>query len=287
MTTTDTALCLLCDDRGRTTPSDTGRTCPTCRAWLTHTITAIGELAAQAAAWIDPRPGTTTGAIAYGSRPPINVDAVDPELALLELNPGDPTSAVPILDALEMWEREIRELQHLAPYGPVSHYRTLATGNRLNDTGWTLTACLRFLTAQVDWMSRCEDFDLVTFADHARRSAATLRRWSEDDRQIGTRIACPAMLEDGSSCGRSLRVSSDGAPVVCRGCGTSWSIEWLIRVAGEDADGWADMEAVVRLSGLHESTIRRWARSGKVRKRGLLYSVRDISTMAERHLVTA
>jgi predicted site-specific integrase-resolvase len=48
-------------------------------------------------------------------------------------------------------------------------------------------------------------------------------------------------------------------------------------VAGEDADGWADMEAVCRLSGLHERTIRRWAKAGKVRKRGLLYNVRDVS----------
>lgn len=285
---TDTPLCLLCDDRGRTTPTTTGRTCDPCKTWLTRTITDIGHHANEAAAWIEPRPGTGNhGAIAYGSRPPINVDAIDPELALLELNPGDPTSAVPILDALEMWEREIRELQHLTPYGPASHYRTLRMGGRLDDTGWTLTACLRFLAAQVDWMTSCDDFDLLGFADHARRAAATLRRWSDDDRQVGTRIACPTMLEDGSSCERSLRVSSDGEPVVCRGCGTSWSIDWLIRVAGEDADGWADMEAVVRLSGLHESTIRRWARNGKVRKRGLLYSVRDISTMAERHLVTA
>lgn len=286
--TTETPLCILCDDRGRTTTATSGRTCNPCQAWLTHTLTDIGTLAANAAAWIEPRPGSSnSSSIAYGSRPPINVDAIDPELALLELNPGDPSSAVPILEALEMWEREIRDLQQLTPYGPASRHRTAATGNRIDDTGWTLTACLRFLTGQVDWMTRTEAFDLLGFADHARRAAATLRRWSDDDRQVGTRIACPTMLDDGSSCGRSLRVSSDGEPVVCRACGTSWSIEWLIRVAGEDADGWADVEAVCRLSGLHESTIRRWARSGKVRKRGLLYSVRDISAMAERHLVTA
>ena len=150
-------------------------------------------------------------------------------------------------------------------------------GQLAGDTTATLVGVVDFLAGQIDWITTEPSFGLEEFADHIRRCAGALRRWAADsDSQIGTRIACPSVLEHGS-CGAPLRISTGGEPVLCRACGHAWTVEWLIRVAGDDADGWADMEAVCRLSGLHERTIRRWAKAGKVRKRGLLYNVRDIS----------
>ncbi len=273
-------VCILCAARrpAKQTELEHGHCCPSCAAWLSSTLTDIGHFAAEAAAFIARTgSGTTSGPATFGSRPPINVEAIDPELALIELNAGDPSSAVPILEALEMWERAIREDRGFAPYGPSSAVRLRSGDRRATETAITLTGVLSFLGSQIDWIVTEETFGLEEFADHVRRSAAVLRRWSREDVQIGTRIACPTVTDEGDSCSAPIRVSTDGDPVLCRRCGRTWSIEWLIQVAGKDADGWADMEAVVRLSGLHERTIRKWATAGKVRKRGMLYSIRDVS----------
>lgn len=270
-----TPTCILCANRGKIRQLEAGHCCEGCRSWLHTTICDIGFHANEAAEWIEPRAARSNSATAYGSRPPINIDAVDPALALLQLVSGDETSAVTILEALEMWERSIREERSFAPYGIASIARAKGY-QRAEDTTATLISVVDFLAGQLDWITTEPSFGLEDFADHMRRAAATLRRWSEDDTQIGTRIACPSQLEE-RTCGAPIRISTGGDAVTCRSCGRAWTIDWLIRVAGDDADGWADMEAVCRLSGLHERTIRRWAKTGKVRKRGLLYNVRDIS----------
>lgn len=269
--------CLLCQHRkpAKTTTLVAGHCCEGCRTWLHTTILEIGFHAREADDWIVPRPTRSASSSAFGSRPPINLEACDPANATIELNPGDTSSAVTILEALEMWERAIREDRHFVPYGIASSMRA-RPGQRHDDTTATLVGVVDFLAGQVDWIVAEPTFGLEEFSDHVRRCAGALRRWAADnDAQIGTRIACPSVLEHGP-CGAPLRISTGGEPVTCRACGHAWTVEWLIRVAGDEADGWADMEAVCRLSGLHERTIRRWAKAGKVRKRGLLYNVRDI-----------
>lgn len=270
--------CILCANRkpSRKTDLKAGHCCEGCRSWLHTTILEIGFHAREADDWIAPRATTRATSVSFGSRPPINLEAIDPACALIELNPGDDSSAVTILEALEMWERLVREDRRFVPYGIASSMRARADQNH-SDTTATLVGVVDFLAGQLDWIVTEPSFGLEEFADHVRRSAATLRRWAADNDSLGTRIACPAVLEDGSACGNQLRISTGGEATHCRACGHAWTIDWLIRVAGDDADGWADMEAVCRLSGLHERTIRRWAKAGKVRKRGLLYNVRDIS----------
>lgn len=276
--------CVLCAAAGRERKLEAGHCCEGCASWLHTAIVNIGFYATEAAAWI--APGSSSkggGAASFGSKPPINVDAVDPELALMELNLGDKSSKVTILEMLEMWERSIREDRGFTQYGPASSMRAIASGVSMTNSKATLIGCVDFLAGQVDWIIEQPDFSLEEIADHVRRAAAILRRWDGDSEQLGTRIACPAQVED-HTCGTTLRISNDGSPVTCRGCGHSWTIDWLIRVAGNDADGWADLEAVARLSGLHERTIRRWAAAGKVRKRGLLYNVRDISDATSKEI---
>lgn len=273
MTDTWTPACVLCHRE-----LEAGHCCARCRDRLARQLAEIPALAEEAAAWIDrPRQRLGSSATAYASKPPLDVDCLQPALALIELNVGDPSSAVTIVAALEMWERAIREDRRLAPYGPASLARGIAARQAAADDTATLRGICRFLAEQLDWATSEPAFDLEGFADHVRRAAGALRRWDTSHDRAGTRIACPTVLEDGSACGASLRIASDGREVPCRRCGTSWSVEWLIRVAGDDADGWADLEAVCRFSGLHERTIRRWVRAGKVRKRGLLYNVRDVS----------
>jgi len=271
--------CVLCSLRGIQRELEEGHCCERCRSWLHNTVIDIGFLASEAASY---EPPATTGgftSIAYGSKPPLDIERIDPELSLIKLIPGDESSTVTILDMLEMWERAIREDRGYTKYGPASSQRAMAKRVRLADTQATLIGCVDFLAGQVDWIVSEPNFGLEEFADQIRRAASILRRWSSE--QIGTRIACPGMVED-RPCGNQIRISSEGEEVTCRKCGHPWTIEWLIMVAGEDADGWADIEAVSKLSGLHERTIRRWARAGKVRKRGQLYNVRDVSEAANK-----
>lgn len=270
--------CILCTHRRppRDTDLEEGHCCEGCRSWLHTTIREISFLAREAEQWTTPRVSGTRGSASFGSKPPIVLDAIDPELASIELNAGDPSSIVSILECFEMWERAIREDRHYVRYGPASLARSSRHDRRTGDTKATLVGVMDFLAAQTEWIVTDPSFDLEGIADHIRRAAAILRRWSHDEQAAGTRIACPAQVDD-RTCGTPLRISTGGEPVTCRGCGHAWTVEWLIRVAGDDADGWADMEAVCRLSGLTDRTIRRWAKAGKVRKRGLLYNVRDIS----------
>lgn len=275
--TTWQPTCILCAARGKSRNLQDGHCCHTCRGWLHTVVLDIGFHANEADEWISPRSSGSSGSASFGSRPPILLDAIDPELALMDLVVGDPSSSVTILDMVESWERVIREERRFAPYGIASNARARTQRANMTTTKAALIACVDFLAGQIDWIVTEPDFGLEDFSDHMRRAAAIMRRWSQADQQIGTRIACPAVTEDGESCGHALRISTNGDATTCKGCGHAWTIDWLIRVAGDDADGWADLEAVSRLSGLHERTIRRWAKAGKVRKTGLLYNVRDIS----------
>jgi len=263
--------CILCPQRNRATALQTGHVCHNCTKWIGQLLTDINHYAQQAAASIPPKPGTGTGAPSYGSKPPINLDACDPELAMIELNQGDPSSAVTILEMLEMWERSIREDRHLTAYGIASAQRNTTT-----KTLPTLTGITTFLTTQTDWATSSEDFNLEEYASHLRRAVNTLRRWDPETTQIGTRIHCPGII-DNTICAATIRITTEGNPIHCHNCGSDWTLGWLIASIGDQADGWADIEAITHLAGVHARTVRRWANKGKVRKQGLLYNIKDIT----------
>lgn len=112
--------CILCARRGKTTRSES-HVCVTCAAWLQTQVADIARLAADAAAYV--APGSTTGGggrSVPSSRPPLTVDALDPELTPVP-TPGTPPDRWPtVLEVLEAWERMCREMRGLAPYGPAS-----------------------------------------------------------------------------------------------------------------------------------------------------------------------
>jgi len=240
--------------------------------WISRTLDEIVTLASSAAAFLDPGATgrTSPGAPSFGSKPPLNLDAVEPELALIELAPGDPSSAVPILEMLEMWERVIRDERGFLPYGPASFARN-AHGES------TLTGTVRFLRAEVDWMSEDVDFDLESFADHVRRAAGILRRWDADRDRGGPRyrMPCPTITDDGE-CGNVLIVTSS-ADTYCRICRRTWEPAHLLAVAGRDVDIWLDSEAISAHLGIPVRTIQHWGKTGKIARRGMLYRLRDIT----------
>jgi hypothetical protein len=262
--------CVLCAERGREREADAGQVCRGCATRLVSDLREILRLAADAAVWIAPQQRTTgTDRPVFTSKPPVNVEAISPELALIELLPGDASSAVPIVEMLEMWERVIREDHNLLAFGP-------ASAMRAGQGTAPLTGVVEFLSTYVALAVEREDFDVVTFADHVRRSVAILRRWDVDLDRSTTRyrMPCPTMTDDGE-CSNTLHVTS-GEDVYCRSCGRLWDSTRLLAVAGQNVDIWLDSEAISSYLGIPIRTIQHWGKTGKVQRRGLLYRLADI-----------
>ena len=260
--------CVTCAARGRTTRLEVGHVCPVCIQRLTDALRALPQYAEMAALNLIPRAGTGSNAPSYESKSPINCDAIGPELALIELNAGDESSRVCILDCLEMWERAIREDRNLVPFGPASAHRT-AQGQS------TLVGVVGFLLAQIEWITTEPTFGLEEFADHVHRAARIMRRWDMDAEPVGTMVKCPTILEQGE-CGYRLYYSQSDEHVTCRRCGAARDVSTLIVVAMSDGRAvWTDSENAARWLGVSESTLRRMAAKGQVERRRGQYLIRQ------------
>ena len=121
-------LCVLCSRRGRVTEVETGHCCAVCRVRLDDQLADIVRLAADAAAHVEPSTGAgMPGVSVPASRPPLDVDAIEPELILVRLQPDDPTSEEPILWVLESWARLLRDERGFSKYGPWSAQHITST----------------------------------------------------------------------------------------------------------------------------------------------------------------
>lgn len=256
--------CLQCAQRNRRQPATHGRLCQPCATTLDQQLAALVDLAAQAHLAIEPtHVERGSHAPAFESRPPINVDAVDPELAGIELWKGDPTSVVTILEMLEMWEIRIREDRRLAPYGPAS----------LQRPGPPLTSVVTFLRQHLSWMTSSDEFPVADFIDHVTRAFRILSRWNVDKEDPHWGLRCPNEVADGRQCGAWIRWEPGALSAECGQCGREWDVPWLMRLAG---DVWLDSDTISHLTGIPRRTIQHWGQRGKVLKRGLLYRLSDV-----------
>jgi hypothetical protein len=274
------AVCVLC-----TTALDVGHVCARCSERIRRDLDDILHLTAEAHTQTTPRQGTGGGARSVpASKPPLAVDALDPELCLIRLVPDDASSEVPLLVLLEDWERIIREDRGLAPYGMASEAR-LASVGPLHGSTWashtpvTLTGVVRFLQGHHDWAMSEPSFDLAEYARQVRLCRRAVARWDSDAAPPGWRVPCPTVTEDGD-CGQALRVSRGDEIVYCRKCGREWELPRLLAVAGRDADVWVDVEAAATMAGVHERTIRKWVARGVVTRRGQLVRMLDVREYA-------
>jgi hypothetical protein len=194
-----------------------------------------------------------------GSRPPLTVDALDPELTLI-----GPAPSPSVLEVVESWERMIRDMRGMAPYGPASAAR--ARGGLYEGTSATLVASVAFLGRQVAWMVDNE-FPLEDFADEVRSCVRVLRRWDLDAEDLGTMVKCPTLHEDEGECGYRLYYRDMSDHVTCRRCGVSRDANTLVIVAMSDGRPvWLDPEAASKWLGVGESTLRLWAKQGKIQR---------------------
>ena len=263
--------CVLCAARGRTTRLESGHCCIPCASWLQVQVADIARLAADAAAWV--APGSSTGGGSRpvpASRPPLRVDALDPELTLT-----GPAPSPTVLDVLESWTRMVRESREMAPYGPWSLSEASKAQSGGNYTGVTLIACTGFLGRSVAWMIDAPDFPLEDFADEMRSCVRVLRRYDPDAEDLGTMVRCPTLHEDEGECGYRLYYRTWDEHVTCRRCGVSRDASTLVAVAMSDGRPvWLDPEAAAKWLGVTEGTLRQWARQGKVERDHGRYLIR-------------
>lgn len=269
--------CVLCARRGRTRALDEGHVCQPCRNALHVDLGQILDLAAIAGTMPDPFAARSSGTSSRphpGSRPPLEVARIDPELISIRLEPGDPSSVVPLLAVLESWERAVREDRGFAPYGVASALRGALS------TRATLAGVIAFLRSQVDWMCTEPDFAIEQLVDQVRRAVAALRALDPTrERRDGWGIPCPADVDD-DACGRRLTIErhDDGrldlhTDIACRDCGTVWTAQRLLLVAlaDERVTVWGYPEAITAALGIPRTTLQRWAEHGRVRRWGSRY----------------
>ena len=235
-------------------------------------VADIARLAADAAAWV--APGSSTGGGSRpvpASRPPLRVDALDPE------NTPVPGHDATVLELCESWERMIRGMRGMAPYGPASAAR--ARGGLYEGTTATLVASTAFLGRQVAWMVDAE-FPLEDFADEMRDCVRVLRRWDHAAEDLGTMVKCPTLHEDEGECGYRLYYADVHEDVTCRRCGATRSAMTLAAVAAADGrDVWLDPEAAAQWLGISESTLQRMARRGEVPRSHGRYLISHVSAV--------
>ena len=264
------SLCVLCAARDRVRRLDAGHVCPECVAWLTGTLSRIGELVSMATTERVTSTGSSSGKPVFGSKPPLSVDGLDPWLVLVRTTDAPPWPT--LLDVVEAWERLIRCERELSPYGPAS----LARG------GATVWGCLSFLASSVEWITTTTDFPVEDFADEMRACLRAVRKWDEDAAARGNVIPCPTQDDDGGECGYRLRFVETDERVTCRRCKVTRDVAQLVAVGlVGTAEVWVDPQAVALYYGIAESTLRKWAARGKVQRSHGRYLMSDVAAMME------
>lgn len=292
-------ICVLCARRGRATQVESGHCCQTCRVRLEDGLADIVRLAADAAAWVEPRATGSAGRSVPASRPPLNVDALEPEMTLVRLQADDPTSEEPILWVLESWARVFMDERGLGRYGPWSAARGrndmgvipntprdsepstaltatrpdpsfgAASGGRPDHA--TLTGVVRFLRGQLEYATTEPTFGLEQFADEIALCRRALARYDVDRETPGTEIACPTIRDDDAACGMRLRYHDLDDVVRCPRCGATRDAATLLVIARADpaVDVWLAPDEAATWLGVSQRTLRRMARRGDIdRHRG-------------------
>ena len=261
-------VCVLCQRR-----LDAGHVCPACVIRIGDHLDDIVRLASLAS--IEPRSGTGGGRSVPASRPPINVDGLDPALTLVNVG-GTWTT---VLEILEAWERMTRECLNLAPYGPASALRGRSA---INDTRVTLTGVVGFLRASLPWWASDPEQPIDDFASEVQACRRAMSHYDPDREPRSTMVRCPTLLDAGE-CGYRLHYVEPDEQVTCKRCGVTRDAMTLVTVALYDSQGevWVDPEAAERETGVPRLTLKRWASRGLIHTNHGRYDLREIHRAVE------
>lgn len=111
----------------------------------------------------------------------------------------------------------------------------------------------------------------------ARRS----RRYAGESDPPRAKLYCPAITPQGEDCAATIWITTGDPhdPIRCRTCGAEWTriqLEHIALNTQEGPDAWVDCEAAARYAHVNETTVRRWARDGKVDRKGGLYNLKTL-----------
>jgi hypothetical protein len=207
--------CAVCQ---RVDPAQGWTVCRPCLDRIDDDLAAIVTLTRAAAQHLTPetRPQGTSSSAKPGSRPPLDIAALDDAQA---------ADALPLL---ESWERLTREHFQMAPYGPVSLYRA-----RLGMAAppATLGGVVAFLRAQLARIAETPDYPLDDLAREVHDQRARLNRHDDNRhaRPAGIPLRCVAEHPDadGRTCGWGIRTNGHDA-VTCPQCRTTYTPDQLL-----------------------------------------------------------
>lgn len=173
---------------------------------------------------------------------------------------------------LEAWERIWREDYGLTPYGE-------ATSQLKDGTPETL---LRHITTfLITWLNKsCEEHPAISdFAYELRQLHRACQQAAGLSIRPPWRATCPADTPEGE-CGHPILVSMEDfdSEVTCRKCQTVWPVPRLLHVVASSrhAELWLDPAAASEYLNCGQSTLRRWAKEGSIRREKGRYEVHSL-----------
>jgi len=250
--------CVIC---GRP-PHGDWTACLHCVNRIDDDLADLPVLTLAAAAHITPGTGQA-GAGARGkpgSRPPVDLDAVDA------------ASAIHTLPLIEAWEACARDTLGYTELRLAIIARARKPGSRLHHT-------VAFLRAQLPRLACAEGFPLPDLAAEIRDARRRLAPFDPDQPPPTWRVPCPSPHPDadGRACGYRLHLDRDDlrAALTCPRCGSPWTADRLLLVALADPGVvvWATLADCEAVTGVPGRTLQRWAQGGSLARRGTLYDV--------------
>jgi hypothetical protein len=225
---------------------------------LDDDLARILELTNFAAAALTPESRQGDGGRSVpGSRPPLDIAALDAALGL---------DAMPIL---EEWVRDIRARNNLAPYGAATEA-----------AGATLVGVVTFLRSWLLWCAESPSWPMSDYAREVHDQVTYLARFDPaHETPDGMRVPCaaPHPDADGRDCGYRISITTHNLAddLTCRRCGNVTTAGRLILVALNDPAVivWAYADVIEAAIGIPQRTLRSWAQTGVVERKGSQYDV--------------
>lgn len=278
------SVCVLCAVRGRVTRLESGHCCPACRVRIDDQLRDVLAFATEGALRVElGSGGSGTGVrTAPTSRPPINVEALDPAMTEVILERSwtrDDGNNDTVLGILENLAREVREARKLSAYGPATEADT-------DSQTVALTNVVTFLRTHLEWITESTDVGLEEFAWLIQQCRNALAKWDpmRDPKQPRYACHCPTSTDEvdedtgqAIACGHRLIIERDQSHAWCPKCRREWSVDRLLTITGDDA--YVEAESIASRLKVTARSIRRWAKDGKVRRSGSLYRFGDVRSM--------
>lgn len=238
-----------------------GMACRRCHDRMASQLREIPELYALAGGEL----GTGSGGSSSRSTEP----SLGLRVAALDLRQG-----ADVLVKLGMWQREWSEFFEAPIVSWAKHSRSDSdpTGQTIVDLCARLGADLHRVCAA---HPAIDDFAKELNAIHsaARTAARTTGRRH-------TVVDCPADQPERGICGAPLRITSLELTdvVYCRRCSTRWEVHRLLLVTAADAEAgvWLAVEDAAMLYGVHQRTLRKWAKAERIVRLNGLYEAGSI-----------